>query len=347
MALPKIINDIESRVKDTGDTMSGPLAFNNGNSKINANDNALIQQIINKDNTNRQLLLNSKDYRSELKHGLSIKEGETNYFVYGEHNKPTANDVGALSINGGTISGSLKVLNGYGELCAENTNIAIRHFSTVGDNSNYSDLFVSHTNSLNGRVKLRVNDNGTLKLYSLYGEHNKPTPAAIGAPTATGSGASGTWGISISGNAATATKATQDGNGANIASTYLKYSGGTMTGDISFATIASWPTVSGETYPILSKGLYWSGSSDLAKLFFRVTGSDKGELVLQLGDGSDERFVVENLSGTSYGIISSNGFYGKVVVPTGTDYTTMKSRNIAANTSLSTPANGNIFLVYT
>jgi hypothetical protein len=43
MALPKIINDIESKVKDTGDTMSGPLAFNNGNSKINANDNALIQ----------------------------------------------------------------------------------------------------------------------------------------------------------------------------------------------------------------------------------------------------------------------------------------------------------------
>ena len=66
-----------------------------------------------------------------------------------------------------------------------------------------------------------------------------------------------------------------------------------------------------------------------------------------MGDGSDERFVVENLSGTSYGIISSNGFYGKVVVPTGTDYTTMKSRNIAANTSLSTPADGNIFLVYT
>ena len=294
MALPKIINDIESRVKDTGDLIKGELSFNLGfsgfekaNLRVLKNGSATQDfgttfQDTNIDGEKLNLIISSNEFKHNANKGFAFKlsDSSKDYKIYGEHFKPTANDVGALSINGGTISGSLKVLNGYGELCAENTNIAIRHFSTVGDNSNYSDLFVSHTNPLNGRVKLRVNDNGTLKLYSLYGEHNKPTPAAIGAPTATGSGASGTWGISISGNAATATKATQDGNGANIASTYLKYSGGTMTGDISFATIASWPTVSGETYPILSKGLYWSGSSDLAKLFFRVTGSDKGELVL-------------------------------------------------------------------
>lgn len=37
------------------------------------------------------------------------------------------------------------------------------------------------------------------------------------------------------GNAATATKATQDGNGAIISSTYLKLSGGTMTGTLTFS----------------------------------------------------------------------------------------------------------------
>lgn len=42
------------------------------------------------------------------------------------------------------------------------------------------------------------------------------------APTKTGGGASGTWPISISGNASSATKAVNDGNGANIANTYLK-----------------------------------------------------------------------------------------------------------------------------
>lgn len=45
------------------------------------------------------------------------------------------------------------------------------------------------------------------KIIKFYGEHNKPTSAGIGAPTTTESGASGTWGISITGNAATATSA--------------------------------------------------------------------------------------------------------------------------------------------
>ena len=41
---------------------------------------------------------------------------------------------------------------------------------------------------------------------------------------------------SISGNATTATKATQDGSGNTITSTYLKLSGGTMTGGITCTT---------------------------------------------------------------------------------------------------------------
>ena len=41
------------------------------------------------------------------------------------------------------------------------------------------------------------------------------------APTLTGTGATGTWGINISGNAATATKATKDGSGNTITSKYV------------------------------------------------------------------------------------------------------------------------------
>jgi hypothetical protein len=40
------------------------------------------------------------------------------------------------------------------------------------------------------------------------------------------------YGSSFSGNAATATKATKDGDGNTISTTYLKLSGGTMTGSI-------------------------------------------------------------------------------------------------------------------
>lgn len=47
----------------------------------------------------------------------------------------------------------------------------------------------------------------------------------LGVPSITGSGASGNWGINITGNAATATKATQDGSGNTITSTYCKLSG--------------------------------------------------------------------------------------------------------------------------
>lgn len=54
--------------------------------------------------------------------------------------------------------------------------------------------------------------------------------------TKTGTGATGTWGINISGNAATATKATQDGNGNIIADTYLKKSGDTVTGTLNVPT---------------------------------------------------------------------------------------------------------------
>ena len=52
----------------------------------------------------------------------------------------------------------------------------------------------------------------------------------------TGTGASGTWGINISG---TATKATQDGNGANISETYLKKAGDTVTGTLNVPTPAT------------------------------------------------------------------------------------------------------------
>jgi len=51
------------------------------------------------------------------------------------------------------------------------------------------------------------------------------------APKKDGTGATGTWGISISGSA---TKATQDSDGNAINTTYLKRSGGTMTGAINF-----------------------------------------------------------------------------------------------------------------
>lgn len=59
-----------------------------------------------------------------------------------------------------------------------------------------------------------------------------------------------TLGVSITGNSATATKATQDGNGNTISSTYLPLAGGTMTGPIAMGgnkmTGLNTPTATGD-----------------------------------------------------------------------------------------------------
>lgn len=83
-----------------------------------------------------------------------------------------------------------------------------------------------------------------------------------------GTGASGTWGIDITGNAATATKATsadsatkatQDGNGNVISSTYLPLTGGSMTGTIissSASQILRWTP---SATSVNSTGCSWYG----------------------------------------------------------------------------------------
>lgn len=83
-----------------------------------------------------------------------------------------------------------------------------------------------------------------------------------------GTGASGTWGIDITGNAATATKATsadlatkatQDGDGKVISSTYLPLTGGSMTGTIissSASQILRWTP---SATSVNSTGCSWYG----------------------------------------------------------------------------------------
>ncbi len=72
-----------------------------------------------------------------------------------------------------------------------------------------------------GQIALRGKNNGTFQAWRTVLDSSNYTSYA---PSLTGSGASGTWGISITGNAATATSATD--------STKLPLAGGTVTGDI-------------------------------------------------------------------------------------------------------------------
>lgn len=92
---------------------------------------------------------------------------------------------------------------------------------------------------------------------------------------------------------------------------YLPLAGGTMTGDITFTGVSS------KTYPALSNQIYFSGSTDWARILYEVTASDAGQLVFETGDDANAKIVFRNkvTSGSTYtrqvtiadGVISGNG----------------------------------------
>ena len=164
-----------------------------------------------------------------------------------------------LPLTGGTISGLLSIkpntnnwtqgirIHPYNNwnsivLCGtDNTGDSDTSAKTWSIHNNDGLFYITKNGSSSGTAYLSCVDdnvwraNGNILLHA--GNYKSYVP------TLTGTGASGTWDISITGNAKTATsadsatKATQDSDGNPINSTYLKLIGGSMTGTI--ATSAS------------------------------------------------------------------------------------------------------------
>lgn len=112
------------------------------------------------------------------------------------------------------------------------------------------------------------------------------------APTKTGTGASGTWPISISGNAATATTAT----------TATKANG--LTGSLNFSDIGDVAT---------SNKISWSGSTDGADIYYQTTAADQGNLVLNLRDDANCYLrIAYNGEFKSYFTPTDGNFHGNV-----------------------------------
>ena len=105
---------------------------------------------------------------------------------------------------------------------------------------------------------------------------------------------------------------------------YLPLSGGTMTGHIVFNSVTS------TSYPASSNYLYWSGSTDWAKIYYRVDASDAGRLVLDIGDDTNTRIDFA-YNGTTKSYIDTNGNF---------------SGNAASATKLGTNAGDAITPVY-
>lgn len=129
MSQPKLYDLLNEKFNNIGGILSGNLSINkdvtpgielksiNGTSNIykNANedkDAGLIIRDSGASNSSAKINLSGGKTLNEIfRLSQTIDDAETFYKIYGEHNKPTAEDVGALSLSGGTIANNL-VVNG-------------------------------------------------------------------------------------------------------------------------------------------------------------------------------------------------------------------------------------------
>lgn len=218
MSIPTIINLIETRVKDTGDTITGPLDIR-GNA---ASKPLKVRGIVGSD--------------GEGDIGDLYLQYESDKKIYLGN---TANHT--ISEDGSSYSGN----------AATSTKIAYPGILTTDadiDNFNGVNVFQATTwtdtsspGVSNGMLlncgwgdntygaQIAIDDDPTYFM-ALRQKGTGGWSAWKKIPMADGTNASGTWGISISGNAA------KDGSGNVITSTYLPLDGGTMKGSI------AWPS---------------------------------------------------------------------------------------------------------
>lgn len=105
--------------------------------------------------------------------------------------------------------------------------------------------------------------------------------------------------------------ADNDGNGANIAATYLKRSGGQITGDLTFSDIGNVGT---------SNKISWNGSTDGADIYYQTTESDQGNLVLNFRDDVNCYLrIAYNGAFKSYFSPSDGNFHGNADTATNAD----------------------------
>ena len=137
-------------------------------------------------------------------------------------------------------------------------------------------------------------------------------------PLKNGTGATGEWNISIKGNAATATKATQDGNGNNIASTYLTKSVASTTYLGINAKAASATSADSATNATNASKVYLTGSSSNST--YRLVFADGAS-------GSNRSLYVDNENTATAGYNpSTNTFVGNGVTLGNGVYASIKNK---------------------
>lgn len=154
--------------------------------------------------------------------------------------------------------------------------ISIRHRNGETDGTNYGMLIYSNLTYNLDTIHYKKQCSGWTEERTLLDSANYNDYA----PTKTGGGASGTWGINISGNAAG------------------------LSGDLAFPGI-------GNTG--VSRKITWNGSTDGADIYYQTTESDQGNLVFNLRDDQNCYLrIAANGAFKSYFSPSDGNFHGNV-----------------------------------
>lgn len=249
----------------------------------------------------------------------TVDLGKSNYKwnnVYGNNFSGNAASASWLNTNSALVYGSsgLQYFNLSGTAGTDpktnNTPTSDWHhilrMNHANNNGYFADIAVP-LNNTNGIYWRQIRNGTNYGWYTLLDSNNYTSYTV----KKDGTGASGTWGISISGNAATATKATQDGNGATISSTYLKLSGGTMSGRLTLNT-----SVTDHADPMtqilcINCSSVPSGTTLTDKnapgIGFHIGNNSWGSLIL---NGGNFKFINNNATG--YMPVYASTFYGNL-----------------------------------
>lgn len=160
-----------------------------------------------KDENNRSLLFlrNENNINNSLQLSRVIDGQWSNYNLYGEHNKPTAADVGALSLTGGTVTGNVNIEVGTVPCLTLRAGTSVTKIfknanesGSIVDGAHWqdypdkNDVTTFTTLKLDGKasakyaLSLLYSNKGSVTSYNIYGEHNKPNAADVGALALTG-----------------------------------------------------------------------------------------------------------------------------------------------------------------
>lgn len=195
-------------VAKTGDTMTGDLYMSSSSPTIrmtnestgsfsamgaSANSaNLYCRNVADSLDNYRSVALFNSTGSSDIKNAIRLADvtngKATYYYVYGTHNKPTPDDIGALSSYGGNIAGTITVNkydNGYGSITKNHSTSADygMYLRDVSSDEKVATLIVSGATQ-KASLSLKPSASGTASTYEIYHEGNKPTPSEIGAAAA-------------------------------------------------------------------------------------------------------------------------------------------------------------------